>query len=87
MTCATVSPVKRYIDHDDPRRTAHQMPAAMATETLMDLVASARALEAAIINDQGDEAVIQIRETAMSQAEAYLDLTAQAATHARALKP
>ncbi len=87
MTCATVPTVTRRLDHDDPRLTAHRMPAEMATETLLDLVGSARALEAAIIDDQGEEVVARIRQTAMVQAEAYLDLTAEAATHARALKP
>lgn len=84
MTCATF-PVVAIIP-DDPE-TAHRMPAEMATETLLDLVASARALEAAIIEDRGAAAVARIREVAMGQAEAYLDLTAQAATHVRALKP
>jgi len=84
MTCAIIPSVaSNPIDLE----TAHRMPAEMATETLLDLVASARALEAAIIDDQGAAAVARIREAAMAQAEAYLDLTAQAATHARALKP
>jgi len=84
MTCATVSAVA--IVPEDPE-TAHRMPAEMATETLLDLVASARALEDAIIKDRGPADVARIRETAMGQAEAYLDLTMQAATHVRALKP
>lgn len=86
-TCETVPAVTDRMDHDDPRLTAHRMPAEMATQTLMDLVGSARALEAAILNDEGEAAILRIRETASAQAEAYMDLTAEAATHARALKP
>lgn len=84
LTCATVPPVA--IKPDDPE-TAHRMTGEMATETLMDLVASARALEAAIIMDRSAEEQRTIREQAIAQAEAYLDLTAEAATLVRALKP
>lgn len=87
LTCATLTPVKRYIAPDDPILTAHQVPAELATMTLMDMVASARALEAAIIARHDEASIARIRETAMSQAEAYLDYTAEAATHTRALKP
>lgn len=83
-SCATVLAVTvAPTDHE----TAHRMPAEMATETLLDLVASARAIETAIIEDHGPEAVARIREAALAQAEAYLDLTAEAARHVRALKP
>lgn len=85
MNRATVPAVT---DRDAPAPVKpHKMAMAMATETLMDIVGSARALEAAIIDDHGVAAQEKIRETARAQFEAYLDLTAQAATHVRALKP
>lgn len=87
MTCATVPAVTRRLDHDDPRIDAHKMPAAMATETLMDIIASADLLQKAILLDNPIEQQQKIIEMAKSQFEAYLDLMAEAAHHARALKP
>jgi 2-oxoglutarate dehydrogenase complex dehydrogenase (E1) component-like enzyme len=86
MACAIVPPVTRRIDHDDPRLTAPDMAARMATETLMDVVTSADLLQKAIINDNPVEQQ-KIIEVARAQFEAYLDLMAEAAHHARALKP
>lgn len=87
MTCATVAAVTRRIDHDDPRLTAHKMPLAMAGEALSDLISSGDLLQEAIIRDAPQAEQQKIREVAMAQAEAYLDMMAQAATHVRALKP
>ena len=87
MTCATVPAMNRRIASDDPRLNAHKMPMAMATETLQDIISSADALQKAILDDATLEQQQKIREVAMSQAESYLDLMAQAARHARALKP
>lgn len=87
MTCATVQIVTRRIDADDPRLTAHRMPMALATETLQDIISSADALQQAILVDAPIERQQKIREVAMAQAESYLDLMAEAARHARALKP
>lgn len=87
MTCATVQIVTRRIAHDDPRLNAHKMPLALATETLQDIISSADALQQAILVDAPLERQQKIREVAMAQAESYLDLMAEAARHARALKP
>ena len=87
MTCATVQIVTRRIAHDDPRLNAHKMPMAMATETLQDIISSADALQKSILGDAPIEQQQKIREVAMAQAESYLDLMAEAARHARALKP
>jgi len=87
VTYATVQIVTRRIDADDPRLNAHKMPMAMATETLQDIISSADALQKAILDDAPLEQQQKIREVAMAQAESYLDLMAEAARHARALKP
>lgn len=87
MTCGTVSAVKRYIDPDDPRVTAHRMPMAMASETLQDLITDGDRLMSAVINDEGQLAQESIRDSARAHLESYLDLMAEAATHARKLKP
>jgi hypothetical protein len=87
LTCATVPAVTRRIDHDDPSPTAPDMAARMATETLLDIVTSADLLTKAIIHDNPIEQQQKIIEVARAQFEAYLDLMAQAAHHARALKP
>lgn len=87
MTCATVPAVTRRIDKDDPRATAPDMAARMATETLMDIVGSADLLQKSIINNNPIEQQQKIIEVARAQFEAYLDLMAEAAHHARALKP
>ena len=87
LTCATVPAVTRRIDNDDPSLTAPDMAARMATETLLDIVTSADLLTKAIINDNPIEQQQKIIEVARAQFEAYLDLMAQAAHHARALKP
>jgi len=87
LTCATVPAVTRRIDNDDPSLTAPDMAARMATETLLDIVTSADLLTKAIIHDNPIEQQQKIIEVARAQFEAYLDLMAQAAHHARALKP
>lgn len=87
MTCATVPAVTRRIDNDDPSLAAPDMAARMATETLLDIVTSADLLTKAIIHDNPIEQQQKIIEVARAQFEAYLDLMAQAAHHARALKP
>lgn len=87
LTCATVQSVTRRIDKDDPRATAPDMAARMATEILLDIVTSADLLTKAIIRDNPVEQQQKIIEVARAQFEAYLDLMAQAAHHARALKP
>ena len=87
MTCATVPAVTRRIDKDDPRVTAPDMAARMATETLLDIVTSADLLTKAIIHNNPVDQQQKIIEVARAQFEAYLDLMAQAAHHARALKP
>ena len=86
-TCATVPAVTRRIDKDDPRATAPDMAARMATETLMDIVGSADLLQKSIIHDNPIEQQQKIIEVARAQFEAYLDLMMEAARHARALKP
>lgn len=87
LTCATVPAVTRRIDNDDPSLSAPDMAARMATETLLDIVTSADLLTKAIIHDNPIEQQQKIIEVARAQFEAYLDLMAQAAHHARALKP
>lgn len=87
LTCATVPAVTRRIDNDDPSLTAPDMAARMATETLLDIVTSADLLTKAIIYDNSIEQQQKIIEVARAQFEAYLDLMAQSAHHARALKP
>lgn len=72
---------------DDPRFTAHKMPAAMATETLLDVINSADLLQKSILLDSPIEQQQKIIDAARAQFEAYLDLMAEAARHARALKP
>ena len=85
--CDIIPPVPKYIDPEDPRVTAHKMPAAMATETLLDIVTTADLLQDAILMDSPIEQQQKLIETARAQFESYLDLMAQAARHARALKP
>lgn len=87
MTCANLSTVTRYIDPNDPRVTAHRMPMAMASETLQDLITDGDRLMSAVIHDEGSQAQESIRDSARAHLEAYLDLMAEAATHARKLKP
>lgn len=87
MTCGILPLVSDDFTRDDPRFTAHKMPMAMATETLQDIISSADALQKAIIADFPLEQQRKIREVAMAQAESYLDLMAEAARHARVLKP
>ena len=87
LTCAILPLVSDDFTRDDPRFTAHKMPMAMATETLQDIISSADALQKAIIADFPLEQQRKIREVAMAQAESYLDLMAEAARHARVLKP
>lgn len=87
LTCAILPLVPDDFTRDDPRFTAHKMPMAMATETLQDIISSADALQKAIIADFPLEQQRKIREVAMAQAESYLDLMAEAARHARVLKP
>lgn len=85
--CATIVAMSRRLNADDPRLTAHKMPMLMATEALEDLISSGDNLQKAIVGDAPLAEQLRIREVAMAQAEAYLDLMAQAATHVRALKP
>ena len=85
LTCAILTPVAS--DDTDPRFKAHKMPAAMATETLLDVISSADLLQKAILADSPIEQQQKIIETAKAQFEAYLDLMAEAARHARVLKP
>lgn len=82
---ATVSPVSDQ--KSDPSLTAHRMPMELATETIHDMIDSADKLMNSIIDGEPAEAQQKIRDVALAQFEAYLDLMAQAATHARALKP
>lgn len=86
-TCETVPAVTDRMDQDDPRLTAHKMPGAMATETLLDIISSADLLQKSIINDNPVEQQQKIIEVARAQFESYLDLMAEAARHARVLKP
>ena len=87
MTCANVAPVARYIDPDDPRVTAHRMPFEVAGETLQDLITTAGLLMDAIGEDAPLSVQEGLRQTGRDQAEAYLDLMAEAATLSRKLKP
>lgn len=83
--CGIFSPMSGT--SDDPRFTAHKMPSAMATETLLDIITSADLLQKAILHDNPVEQQQKIIETAKAQFEAYLDLMAEAARLTRALKP
>lgn len=83
--CAILPPVSAK--PSDPRFTAHKMPMELANETLGDLITSGDLLQQAIVGDAPLADQQKIREVAMAQAEAYLDLMAEAATHVRALKP
>ena len=59
----------------------------MANEALEDLISSGDSLQQAIIRGAGPAEQQKIREVAMAQAETYLDMMAEAATHVLALKP
>ncbi|MFN4296795.1 MAG: hypothetical protein ACK4FB_08125 [Brevundimonas sp.] len=85
LTCGMLLPVR--VDPDDPRLTAHKLPMEMATETLIDMIGAAQALMEGITNDRPPEELDRIRETARGLFEAYINLMAQAALAARALKP
>ena len=85
MTYGIISSVAN--DSTDPRFTAHKMPSAMATETLLDIISSADLLQKSILYDNPVEQQLKIIETAKAQFEAYLDLMAEAARLARAIKP
>lgn len=86
LTCATLLPVTRRIDEDDPRITAHRMPMALAHDALLDIISSADLMQKAIYNAQPESEIDRYRETARAQFEAYLDLMAQAATNVRSIK-
>lgn len=85
MTCAMLLPVSDQ--PSDPRFTAHRMPMAMAHEALSDMIDSGAALLEAITTDQPQEERLRLRQIGLAQAETYFDLMAEAATHARAIKP
>lgn len=87
QTCATFVVMSDRIDIEDPRLSAHRMPMAMATETLQDLITSADLMQEAIYNGLPQSEIDRHRDAARAQAEAYIDLMAEAATHVRALKP
>ncbi|RIJ65179.1 hypothetical protein D1604_12740 [Brevundimonas sp. LPMIX5] len=87
MTCATVQIVTRRIDADDPRLTAHRMPMALATETIMDCASTAGQMHQAIAHGQPQSEVQHYRDLAKAQFESYLDLMAEAAHHAGQLRP
>ncbi len=87
QTCATLPSMTDRIDIDDPRLGAHKMPVQLAIETMLDIISTGEELQAAIINDADRVEQERIRDVARAQFEAYLDLTAQAATAVRALKP
>lgn len=87
MTCATVSPVKRYIDHDDPRLTAHQEPMALALEAIIGCAHTAGEMQQAIANHEPQAEVLRHRDIARAKFEGYLDLMAEIAHHAGKLKP
>lgn len=87
VACAILSVVANDFTENDPRFTAHKMPSALATETLLDIIASADLLQKAILLDNPVEQQKKIIETGMAQCETYFDLMAEAARHARVLKP
>ena len=87
MTCAILPSVKRYVDHDDPRLTAHQEPMALALDAIIGCAHTAGEMQQAIANHEPQEEVLRHREIAKAKFEAYLDLMAEIAHHAGKLKP
>lgn len=87
MTCAILPFVKRYIDHDDPRLTAHHEPMALATKAVIDCARTAGEMQQAIAHHKPQDEVQNLRDIARAQFEAYLDLMAEAGHHAGRLKP
>lgn len=87
MTCATVPPVTRRIDHDDPRLTAHREPMDLADAAFSAMLDSAEAMMMAVAKREGQHVILHHREQAQAKFEAYLDLMAEAGHHAGQLKP
>lgn len=87
LTCVILPTVANDFTSDDPRFTAHKMPQAMATEALLDIINSADLLQKSIIFDNDIAQQLKIIEVARAQFESYLDLMAEAAHCARAIKP
>jgi hypothetical protein len=83
MTCAMIQPMRGERD-DVP---AHKMPAKMSSETLLDLINTAATMQQAIIAGLPESEILRLRDVARAQAEAYLDLMAEAAVHVRSLRP
>jgi hypothetical protein len=72
---------------NDDRETAHRIPGALATATIIDVVTTADLMQQAVYEGHPREEVERLREIARAQFEAYLDLMVQSANHVRALRP
>lgn len=84
MACVIVAAVA-----DDADRAAligaHKKPAVLATAALMDIIAQARAIEAAALRNASPEDQAALRQRGHDLLDAYFDLTAEAATAVRLL--
>lgn len=84
ITCDIIQTVA---SNTNDRETAHRLPGAMATATIIDAVSTADLMQQAVYEGHPQKEVERLREVARTQFEAYLDLMTQAATHVRALRP
>lgn len=69
----------------DPRNAAHQKPSNLATAALMDLIGRMQQMQAAIIRDDKPEEIAAMRQQMHDVLDAYLDLSAEAASSVRAI--
>jgi len=69
----------------DPRYTAHQKPANLATGVLLEIIGKMQQMQAAIIRDDPTEEIEAMRQQMHDLLDSYLDLSAEAAQHVRAI--
>ena len=68
-------------DDTNPQAGAHKKPAALATAAVLEVIQTASALQAAILRGAGPDEQAKLRQKAHDVLDAYLDHTAEAATH------
>ncbi len=69
----------------DPSHTAHQKPSNLATAALYELIGRMQQMQAAIIRDDKPEEIAAMRQQMHDVLDAYLDLSAEAASNVRAI--
>lgn len=69
----------------DPRYTAHQKPANLATAALIEIIGRMQQMQAAIIRGDQPEEIEAMRQQMHDMLDSYLDLSAEAAQHVRAI--